>query len=171
MPVNSAELDAADVLSDHRDQFVGADTPLVYFDGNSLGRPLKVTGPRLAEFVEKEWGGRLIRGWDESWFDLPERIGDDLGSLVLGAAAGQTVVGDSTTVLLYKLMRAAVALRPGRTQIVIDRDNFPTDRFVAEGVARECGLHPALDRGRPGRWGDRRAARRGWSARRRRWWC
>ncbi len=141
MPVTRAdELDAADLLAAHRDRFVGAETPLVYFDGNSLGRPLKVTGPRLAEFVESEWGGRLIRGWDERWFELPERIGDDLGSLALGAAAGQTVVGDSTTVLLYKLMRAAVALRPGRTEIVIDRDNFPTDRYVADGVARECGL-------------------------------
>jgi kynureninase len=129
-----------DPLADYREHFVGVDTPLVYFDGNSLGRPLKVTGPRLAAFVEAEWGGRLIRGWDERWFDLPERIGDDLGSIVLGAAAGQTVVGDSTTVLLYKLMRAVVALRPDRTEIVVDRDNFPTDRFVADGVARECGL-------------------------------
>ena len=137
---SAEELDAADVLASHRERFVGAESPLVYFDGNSLGRPLKVTGPRLAAFVESEWGGRLIRGWDERWFELPERIGDDLGSIVLGAAAGQTVVGDSTTVLLYKLMRAAVALRPGRTEIVIDRDNFPTDRFVADGVARECGL-------------------------------
>ena len=58
---------------------------------------------------------------------------------MLGAAAGQTVVGDSTTVLLYKLMRAAVALRPGRTEIVVDRDNFPTDRYVADGVARSAG--------------------------------
>ncbi len=134
------ELDVADVLGIHRDRFVGAETPLVYFDGNSLGRPLKVTGARLTAFVEAGWGERLIRGWDEGWFDLPERIGDELGSIVLGAAAGQTVIGDSTTVLLYKLMRAAVALRPGRTEIVVDRDNFPTDRFVADGVARECGL-------------------------------
>ena len=67
---------------------MGAETPLVYFDGNSLGRPLKVTGPRLAEFVEGEWGGRLIRGWDEGWFDLPERIGDDLGSHRAGRRAG-----------------------------------------------------------------------------------
>ncbi|MDQ4053368.1 MAG: aminotransferase class V-fold PLP-dependent enzyme [Actinomycetota bacterium] len=137
---SAAELDAADPLARLRTRFVGAGSPLVYFDGNSLGRPLEVTGPRLRDFVELEWGGRLIRGWDERWFELPERIGDDLGATVLGAAAGQTVVGDSTTVLLYKLMRAAVALRPGRTEIVVDRDNFPTDRFVADGVARECGL-------------------------------
>jgi kynureninase len=137
---DAAALDAADPLAAYRDRFVAAESDLVYFDGNSLGRPLKVTGPRLAEFVEREWGGRLIRGWDEGWFELPERIGDDLGSVVLGARPGQTVVGDSTTVLLYKLMRAAVAARPERSEIVVDRDNFPTDRYVAEGVARECGL-------------------------------
>ena len=134
------DLDRTDPLSSYRDRFVGAESPLVYFDGNSLGRPLKATGPRLARFVEEEWGGRLIRGWDESWFDLPRTIGDELGRVVLGAAPGQAAIGDSTTVLLYKMMRAAVAARPGRTEIVIDRDNFPTDRYVADGVARECGL-------------------------------
>ncbi|HEY0952919.1 kynureninase [Nocardioides sp.] len=140
MTDDPARLDAADPLAAYRDRFVGAAQPLVYFDGNSLGRPLGVTGPRLARFVEEEWGGRLIRGWDESWFELPLTLGDDLGRIVLGAAPGQTVVGDSTTVLLYKAMRAAVAARPGRAEIVIDRDNFPTDRYVAAGIARECGL-------------------------------
>jgi len=135
-----AALDAADPLAAYRDRFVGAESPLVYFDGNSLGRPLRVTGPRLARFVDQEWGGRLIRGWDEDWLALPERIGDDLGRVCLGAAPGQSVIGDSTTVLLYKLVRAAVALRPGRREIVLDRDNFPTDRYVAQGVAAECGL-------------------------------
>lgn len=134
------DLDAQDPLATYRDRFVGAAAPLVYFDGNSLGRPLKVTGQRLAEFVEQEWGGRLIRGWDDSWMALPLALGDELGRVVLGAARGQTVVGDSTTVLLYKLMRAAVAARPGRREIVLDRDNFPTDRYVAAGVAEECGL-------------------------------
>ena len=129
-----------DPLASYRDRFVGASTPLVYFDGNSLGRPLKVTGPRLARFVEQEWGGRLIRGWDEGWFHLPRTIGDHLGRVVLGAAPGQAAIGDSTTVLLYKLMRSAVAARSDRTEIVIDRDNFPTDRYVAAGVAAECGL-------------------------------
>ncbi|NPC95644.1 aminotransferase class V-fold PLP-dependent enzyme [Nocardioides sp. zg-DK7169] len=136
----AADLDAADPLAAYRDRFVGTETPLVYFDGNSLGRPLRVTGPRLARFVDQEWGGRLIRGWDEDWLSLPERIGDELGRVCLGAAPGQSVIGDSTTVLLYKLVRAAVALRPGRTEIVLDRDNFPTDRYVAQGVAAECGL-------------------------------
>ena len=140
MSTEPALLDARDGLGAYRQRFVGADTPLVYFDGNSLGRPLRTTGPRLASFVEQEWGGRLIRGWDEAWLDLPVRIGDDLASLCLGAPAGTVAIGDSTTVLLYKLMRAAVAARPGRTEIVLDRDQFPTDRYVAAGVAAECGL-------------------------------
>lgn len=138
--MNAADLDAADPLSSYRDRFVGAATDLVYFDGNSLGRPLRVTGERLASFVAGEWGGRLIRGWDEGWFDLPLTLGDTLGRVALGAGPGQVTFGDSTTVLLYKAMRAAVAARPGRTEIVLDSDNFPTDRYVAAGVADECGL-------------------------------
>jgi kynureninase len=133
-------LDDADPLAALRDRFVGTDSDLVYLDGNSLGRPLKVTADRLCRFVEDEWGGRLIRGWDEGWFDLPLSLGDELGRVVLGAASGQVAIGDSTTVLLYKLMRTAIAARPGRTEIVIDRDNFPTDRYLAAGVAAECGL-------------------------------
>ena len=134
------ELDWTDPLADYRQKFVGADTPLVYFDGNSLGRPLKKTGHGLADFVYREWGTRLIRGWDEVWFDLPLRVGDNIGRVLVGAAPGQVAVGDSTTVLLYKLMRAAVAARPGRTEIVLDHDNFPTDRYIAQGVAAELGL-------------------------------
>jgi kynureninase len=133
-------LDAADPLASFRELFVGADTTLGYLDGNSLGRPLKVTPGRMHDFVRDEWGGRLIRGWDERWFDLPLQLGDELGRVCLGAAPGQVVLGDSTTVLLYKLIRAALAARPGRTEIVIDRDNFPTDRYVAMGIAEECGL-------------------------------
>jgi kynureninase len=139
-PPAEAALDAADPLAAYRDRFVGAESPLVYFDGNSLGRPLRASGPRLAGFVEQEWGGRLIRGWDERWYDLPRTLGDRLGRVALGAAPGQVAVGDSTTVLLYKLVRAAVAARPGRTELVLDRDQFPTDRYVAAGIAEECGL-------------------------------
>lgn len=143
-PHGAAQLDATDPLAGFRDLFVGADTDLVYFDGNSLGRPVAATADRLAEFVRQDWGGRLIRGWDEQWMDLPTTLGDDLGRITLGAAAGQTAIGDSTTVWLYKLMRAAVdhAVRtdPARTEIVIDTDNFPTDRYVAEGIAAERSL-------------------------------
>ncbi|KTS90617.1 kynureninase [Microbacterium testaceum] len=136
-------LDAADPLAHHRDAFVGAETSLVYFDGNSLGRPPRATGERLARFVEDEWGGRLIRGWDESWMQLPFEIGDRIGAVALGAAAGQTVIGDSTTVLLYKLLRAALdermAADPDRVEIVVGRDDFPTDRYLVEGIAAERG--------------------------------
>lgn len=143
--LGAAERDAADPLARFRDRFVGAASDLVYFDGNSLGRPVAATAGRLGAFVEQDWGGRLIRGWDEQWMDLPTTLGDDLARVCLGAAAaGQTAIGDSTTVWLYKLMRAAVdhAVRtdPGRTEIVIDTDNFPTDRYVAEGIAAERGL-------------------------------
>ncbi|MFB7891650.1 kynureninase [Microbacterium sp. NPDC056044] len=139
----ASALDAADPLRAHRDAFVGAETSLVYFDGNSLGRPLRASVERLAAFARDEWGGRLIRGWDESWMQLPFDIGDAVGRAAIGASAGQTVIGDSTTVLLYKLVRAAfdaaVAADPARVEIVVDRDNFPTDRYLVEGIAAERG--------------------------------
>ena len=136
----AAELDAADPLAAHPAQFIRDAEVVAYLDGNSLGRPLAASRTRVSEFIEEQWGGRLIRGWDESWLNLPLRIGDDLGRVVLGAAPGQVTIGDSTTVLLYKLVRAAVDARPGRTELVIDRDNFPTDRYVVEGIAAERGL-------------------------------
>ncbi|KQQ05770.1 MULTISPECIES: kynureninase [unclassified Rathayibacter] len=137
----AAELDRLDPLSSYRSRFLGADDPALpaYVDGNSLGRPLADLPARYAAFVEKSWGHRLIRGWDDSWFELPLALGDRLGSAVLGAGPGQVVVGDSTTVSLYKLIRTALHARPGRSEIVIDRGNFPTDRFVVEGIAAETG--------------------------------
>ena len=138
----AAQLDAEDPLASYRDLFIGTDTPLSYLDGNSLGRPLKRTPQDISDFIRDSWGGRLIRGWDEEWLDLPHTIGDQLGRAVLGAAPGQTVIADSTTVVLYKLIRAAVAAvgDPARTEIVLDTDNFPTDRYLVEGIAREEGL-------------------------------
>jgi kynureninase len=138
----ASQLDAADPLARFRSRFVAADEPAVaaYLDGNSLGRPLAVTGERLAAFVAGPWGRRLIRSWDEAWMDEPVTVGDRLAEVVLGAASGQVIVADSTTVLLYKLIRAAVGARPGRDEIIVDRGNFPTDRFVVDGIAAECGL-------------------------------
>ncbi|WP_378739955.1 kynureninase [Nocardia brasiliensis] len=135
-------LDEADPLRAYPSRFLGSDDPeiVAYLDGNSLGRPTRATAERLTAFVADAWGGRLIRGWDEQWFDLPVTIGDRIGAAVLGAAAGQTTIGDSTTVLLYKLARGALALRPGRTEIVLDRDNFPTDRYLLEAIAGELDL-------------------------------
>lgn len=135
-------LDAADPLGHLRDRFLtpeGFDV-VSYLDGNSLGRPLQATARLLDEFVREQWAGRLIRGWTDGWLEWPLRLGDRLGAVALGAAAGQVVVADSTTVLLYKLSRAAVDARPGRRRIVLDTDNFPTDRYVLEGIAAERGL-------------------------------
>ena len=94
----------------------------------------------MERFVREAWGGRLIRGWYEGWLEWPEEIGDRLGRVALGAAPGQVVVADSTSVMLYKLARAAVAARPERREIVLDSGDFPTDRYVLEGIAAERGL-------------------------------
>ena len=139
---DARDLDTRDPLGPLRARFLPAqdDGIIAYLDGNSLGRPPRATAERVAAFIGEQWGTRLIRGWNEGWLELPERIGDRLGEVALGAAPGQVAVGDSTTVCLYKLVRAAVSARPGRREIVTDRDNFPTDRYVVEGVADELGL-------------------------------
>ena len=136
------ELDRRDSLAHYRSHFIGSDTPLSYLDGNSLGRPLKRTAEDIAAFIREDWGGRLIRGWDEEWLELPQRIGDQLGRAVLGAAPGQTIIADSTTVVLYKLIRSALAAvtDPDRNELVLDTENFPTDRYLVEGIALEEGL-------------------------------
>ena len=135
-------LDAADPLAGMRARFLAApdDDLVAYLDGNSLGRPLVETARLLDEFVREQWAGRLIRGWTDGWLDWPTRLGDRLASTALGAAPGQVVVADSTTVLIYKLARAAVAGRPGRRKVVLDTDNFPTDRYALEGIADERDL-------------------------------
>ncbi|GAA4590722.1 kynureninase [Actinoplanes octamycinicus] len=136
----AAALDAADPLAAFRDRFLPAPSVVSYLDGNSLGRPLEATARLIDDFVRDQWGGRLIQGWTDGWLEWPLVLGDRLGAVALGAAPGQTVVADSTTVLLYKLARAAVDARPGRRTVVLDTDNFPTDRYVLEGIAAERGL-------------------------------
>ena len=135
------ELDRADPLAHFRRHFAGDEDGVVaYLDGNSLGRPVISTADTLAAFVRRPWGERLIRSWDEAWMDEPTRVGDRLGEVVLGAAGGQVIIADSTSVLIYKLVRAAVDAQPERPEIVIDRQNFPTDRFLLQGIAAERGL-------------------------------
>lgn len=140
LTAEARRLDSADPLAAHLDAFADAPGVTAYLDGNSLGRPLKETPEKVAEFIRHDWGTRLIRSWDEQWMELPAQLGDRIAEVALGAAAGQTIVADSTSVLLYKLMRAAIAGRPGRTEIVIEAGNFPTDRFIAAGVAAETGM-------------------------------
>ncbi|GGL89475.1 kynureninase [Nakamurella endophytica] len=132
--------DRADPLRDRVDLFLPTGPDVVaYLDGNSLGRPAAAVADAWAGLA-RDWAGRLIRGWDEGWMELPGTVGDELAASVLGAAPGQTVVADSTTVNLYKCLRAALNLRPGRRRVVVDRDNFPTNRYVAQSLARDLGL-------------------------------
>jgi kynureninase len=132
-------LDAEDPLAGFVDMFVSADPRLCYLDGNSLGRLPKATRDRLADVIDLEWGVELVRGW-ERWIELPTRVGDELGAALLGAGPGQVVVCDSTTVNLYKLAAAAVDAQPGRQVVVTDDGNFPTDRYVIQGLAAERNL-------------------------------
>lgn len=136
--------DAADPLAGLAARFVAAPGVVSYLDGNSLGRPPAAVGADLAALVEGAWGTRLIRSWDEQWMSWPEETGDLVAAAALGAAPGQTVVADSTTVMLYKLARACVdharAQDPARTEILLSDDDFPTDRYVAEGIAAERGM-------------------------------
>jgi kynureninase len=132
------ELDAADPLAGFRERFVLDDPGLIYLNGNSLGALPRATLRRIEAVIRQEWGAALARSWDH-WVDLPGRAGDLVGELT-GAAPGQVVVADNTTVNLYKLACAAIDARPGRTALVTDRDNFPSDRYVLEGIAAQRGL-------------------------------
>ncbi|HEY0358731.1 MAG TPA: kynureninase [Mycobacteriales bacterium] len=131
-------LDAADPLASYRDRFV-LDPALIYLDGNSLGRLPASTAERLRRAVEQEWGAGLIRSWAD-WVSLSTEVGDLIGTGILGARPGEVMVSDSTTVNLYKLAAAALDARPGRRVIVTDDDNFPTDLYVLQGLARRHDL-------------------------------
>ena len=144
-------LDAADQLATFRDRFVRQDRELIYLDGNSLG-PLPVrTQARIAEVVDQDWGVGLVRSWDK-WIQLPRQAGDMVGEHLIGAAPGQVTVCDSVTINLYKLAWAALDARPGRDVIITDDDNFPTDRYVLQGIAAQRGcelrtIHTDMDAG------------------------
>ena len=134
----AAELDAADPLAAFRDRFALGGEPLLYLDGNSLGPLPLATRARIATVVSDEWGSGLVRSWRD-WIELPAQAGDLIGAQLIGAAPGQVLVCDSTTVNLYKLACAALDARPGRSVIVTDDDNFPTDRYVLAGIAAQRG--------------------------------
>lgn len=120
------------------DRFVVTDPDLVYLDGNSLGRLPTAAIDLSSRIVEHEWGDRLIRGWNEGWFDLPTRIGDKVGRLI-GARPGEVVMADSTTVNLHRLATAALAARPDRTVVLTDDLNFPSDHHALAAVADRAG--------------------------------
>jgi kynureninase len=132
------ELDTSDPLASYRTRFVISDPNLVYLDGNSLGRMTHASLERVRQVAEKEWGTDLIRGWNENWWEAPVRIGDKIARLV-GAAPGQMVACDTVSVNLFKLAAAAVALRPGRTRIVTDLLNFPSDLYILQGLVNSLG--------------------------------
>jgi len=135
----AAALDARDSLAPFLDRFAAICEGLVYLDGNSLGRLPRQTADDLGRLLADGWGGRLIRGWTEGWMELPGRVGDRLGAHLLGAQPGTTLIADSTSVCFYKLAAAALNARPGRRTIVTDTDNFPTDRYLIDGLAEQTG--------------------------------
>ncbi|MFI1565377.1 kynureninase [Streptomyces sp. NPDC020490] len=158
----AAELDAADELAGLRERFVLEDAgDTVYLDGNSLGAlPVTVPG-RLDDVVRRQWGELRIRSWEESgWWTAPERIGDRIAPLV-GAAPGQVVVGDSTSVNVFKALVGAVRLAgEGRDEILVDATTFPTDGYIAGSAARLTGrtLRPVAPADVPAALSDRTAA-------------
>jgi kynureninase len=134
---DAMRLDAADPLADFRDRFVIADEHKLYLDGNSLGRLPKGTREKLHRVID-QWGDELVSGWPE-WIEAPTRTGDAMAE-VIGASPGEVLVTDSTTVNLYKLVNAVLDTDPSLRTLVTDSDNFPTDRYVLEGIARARGL-------------------------------
>jgi kynureninase len=132
-------LDAADPLAPFVAESIVTEPDLLYLDGNSLGRLTHRARRRLLQVIDDDWSGGLVRSW-EAWIDLPVQVGDALARHLLGAEPGEVVVGDATTVNLYKAASAAIAARPGARAVVTDDDNFPTDRYVLEGLAARHGL-------------------------------
>jgi kynureninase len=141
-----ARRDGADALAPLRDQFMLPEG-VIYVDGNSLGALPRATPARVAAAVRQEWGDGLIRSWnDAGWITLPQRVGDRIGALV-GARPGETVAADSTSVNLFKVLGAASRIvradkdagAPARRVIVSERQNFPTDLYIAEGLCRDLG--------------------------------
>ncbi|GII75527.1 kynureninase [Sphaerisporangium rufum] len=159
----AAKLDADDPLAALRDRF-DLDPEVVYLDGNSLGAPPRHVAARMADVIGRQWGRRLIRSWPEGWWDAPERVGDRIAPLV-GAAPGQVVVADSTSVNIFKTLVAALRMPPlrpgdnGRDELVVDAATFPTDGYIAASAAELTGaeLRPALPDELDGVLGERTA--------------
>jgi kynureninase len=133
------ELDKNDPLAHFKSQFVVSDPEMCYLDGNSLGRLPKATITAINDFMTKEWGPEVVTGWSH-WVDEAQPTGDLLGAAALGAGPGQVLVCDTTSVNFYQLCLAAIHARPGRKTIITDAANFPTDRYILDGIAKQFGL-------------------------------
>uniref|UniRef100_UPI00404A44B8 kynureninase n=1 Tax=Candidatus Planktophila sp. TaxID=2175601 RepID=UPI00404A44B8 len=133
------DLDARDPLARFRSQFVISDPNICYLDGNSLGRLPLATIEAVKAFMEDEWGPEAVTGWGH-WVDEAQPTGDLIGRATLGAAAGQVLACDTTSVNFYQLALAAIHARPGRKTIITDAANFPTDRYILDGIAKQFGL-------------------------------
>lgn len=131
-------LDQTDPLAHFKDRFVINDPDLIYLDGNSLGRLPKKTIPHLQDLVENQWGNGLIQGWNQGWFEKPTRLGARIAELI-GARADEVVVCDTTSVNLFKLAAAALRYQTGKTSLVSDEFNFPTDLYIFQGVIDMLG--------------------------------
>ena len=133
------DLDARDPLARFRSQFVISDPNICYLDGNSLGRLPLTTIDAVNAFMKDEWGPEVVTGWGH-WVDEAQPTGDLIGRATLGAAAGQVLACDTTSVNFYQLALAAIHARPGRKTIITDAANFPTDRYILDGIAKQFGL-------------------------------
>src|ERR1700681_990239 len=130
--------DCVDPLRDFRDRFMIPEG-LIYLDGNSLGPMPRAAASVLTRTIEQEWGHDLIRSWNSAgWFDMPVRLGDRVGAL-FGAAPGQTLFCDTTSINLYKAVHAAIGLRPGRDVVIAEDESFPTDLYIVEGAMKAAG--------------------------------
>ncbi|MGE5378628.1 MAG: kynureninase, partial [Bacteroidota bacterium] len=132
------QLDYQDPLVSFREQFVFNDPDLIYLDGNSLGMMPKAARERSRQVVDEQWGTDLIRGWNKGWWEAPQRIGDKIGRII-GAAPGQTIVGDTVSINLFKLVTAALTLQPNKTRIITDTFNFPSDLYILQGIKQTLG--------------------------------
>jgi len=135
----AVDLDAKDPLAKYREQFVITDPTMCYLDGNSLGRLPKQTIQVINDFLIDDWGAKVVEGWND-WIDQAQVTGDLIGRASLGAASGQVLACDTTSVNFYQLVGAALAARPGRKTIIVDAANFPTDRYILQGLAKTHGL-------------------------------
>src|SRR5260370_22126987 len=131
--VYAAELDAHDPLAHFRERFVISDPDLIYMDGNSLGRLPRATMTLAEDLIHQQWGNRLIRNWNEGWFTAPERVGAKIARLI-GAQPDEVIIADSTSVNLFKLVVAALRIQQGRSSILTDNLNFPSDLYILQGV-------------------------------------